>query len=145
MSARTWSGRRPCGLPSRRRWGGTVAGPVGWPYVGAVVVPCAQAAEADKASKETPKMILFISRSFDLCEAFLCGTRLYVWQNTLMMQIVPSVEWRLCRIVTAMWWWRHTSGTRRESLLLSLANRRPTRGVAFFRIGALDGVCASRA
>ncbi|MGE5778246.1 MAG: hypothetical protein ACM30D_02945, partial [Hyphomicrobiales bacterium] len=37
--------------------------------------PCAQAAEADKASKETLIKILFISHSFDLCEAFLCGTR----------------------------------------------------------------------
>jgi hypothetical protein len=96
------------GCPVVGAGGGTVAGPVGWPYVGAVVVPCAQAAEADKASKETPNKILFISHSFDLCEAFLCGTRLYEWQNTLMMQIVPSAEWRFCRIVTAMWWWRHT-------------------------------------
>jgi hypothetical protein len=51
--------------------GGAAAGPVGWPYVGAVVVPCAKAAEADKASKETLNKILFISHSFDLCEAFL--------------------------------------------------------------------------
>jgi hypothetical protein len=56
---------------------GAVAGPVGWPYVGPVVVPCAQAAVADKASKETPSRILFISHSFDPCEAFLCGTHLY--------------------------------------------------------------------
>jgi hypothetical protein len=41
---------------------------VGWPY-GAVVVPCAQAAGADRASKETLNMVFFISHSFDIGES----------------------------------------------------------------------------
>jgi hypothetical protein len=46
-------------------------------YVGAVVAPCAQAAEADKANKEALNMILFISHSFDIGESVRCGTHFY--------------------------------------------------------------------
>jgi hypothetical protein len=37
--------------------------------VGLVVGPCAQAAEADKATKEMPSAIFFISLSFWMCVA----------------------------------------------------------------------------
>jgi hypothetical protein len=84
-----------------RPYVGAGAGAGGCVYVGDVMVPCAQAAEADKASKEALIKILFISHSFDLCESAPCGTHIYASHNTLITRIVPSVESRLRRIVTA--------------------------------------------
>src|SRR5512134_1038622 len=100
-----YGGTSLCGPPYLSRVGATVvvaaggvAGAVcapiaggGGTVVGPVVGPCAQAAEADKATKEMPTAIFFISLSFWMCVAPGMNAPIQLGKAA-MTTIVPNAD-----------------------------------------------------